>query len=202
MIRLLLNPRQTLDDVAPDLPERVPVQPGDIVVQKHDGAYRVFRHDPGAKETGVLVFTTFEAAIHAAQEADREPTPLQPRAYAAALPRLRDPLAEQRRQLEYAKRLKRLGYALMSRVGGAFLEFSIAREDTMESEYYVGPGDAPDPAARDDIDRGTLDGIERIVRELEERARAEAQAAKAESARKRSAGVVDLGMYRDRRPPR
>lgn len=71
MIRLLVDPRQSLEDCTPNSPERVPVQPGDVVVQKRDGAYWVFRHEPGAAEIGVLVFESLHAAIDTAREAER-----------------------------------------------------------------------------------------------------------------------------------
>jgi hypothetical protein len=71
MIRLLLNPRQTLDDVAPDLPERVPVQPGDIIIERSGASFHVFRYESDAGETGVLVFSSFSAALEAAREAEQ-----------------------------------------------------------------------------------------------------------------------------------
>jgi hypothetical protein len=70
-IRLLLSPRQTLEDTAPDLPERVPVQPGDVVVQRDGDTFHVFRHDLDKPETAMLTFTSQTAALAAAQEAER-----------------------------------------------------------------------------------------------------------------------------------
>jgi hypothetical protein len=69
-IRLLLSPRQTLEDLEPDWPERIPVQPGDIVVQREDDRFAVFRYEADTAEPRVLVFASLPAALAAAQESE------------------------------------------------------------------------------------------------------------------------------------
>lgn len=76
MIRVLLDARQTVESTAPDAPESVPCQPGDVVVQRRGSGYYVFRYAPEAAETAELCFVSLGAALTGAREAQRGCGPL------------------------------------------------------------------------------------------------------------------------------